>query len=180
MPAIFTFPNRILFGEGARRGAARPSWPALGVARPLVVTDPGLVASGLVDRGRRPARRRRVVFDGVQANPTEADVLAGLDRYRERGCDGVIGLGGGSPIDAAKAIRLLATHPGRLADYDLTTGGLERITARPAADGRHPDHRRDRQRGRPRGPDPAPADRPQDDRPEPAPAAERRRSATPS
>jgi alcohol dehydrogenase class IV len=69
-----------------------------------------------------------VLYDAVQANPTEADVLAGVDRYRAQGCDGLIGLGGGSPIDAAKAIRLMATHPGRLADYDLTTGGLERIT----------------------------------------------------
>jgi 4-hydroxybutyrate dehydrogenase len=70
-----------------------------------------------------------VVFAEVQANPTEADVLAGLDRYRAEGCDGVIGLGGGSPIDAAKAVRLLATHPGPLADYDLTAGGQARITA---------------------------------------------------
>ena len=54
---------------------------------------------------------------------------AGLDVYRDRGCDGLVGLGGGSPIDAAKAIRLLATHPGSLADYDLTRGGLDRITA---------------------------------------------------
>ena len=44
-------------------------------------------------------------------DPTEEDVLAGLDRYHTEQCDGVIGLGGGSPIDAAKAIRLLATHP---------------------------------------------------------------------
>ena len=63
----------------------------------------------------------------VRANPTEADVESGVALYREAGCDGLVGLGGGSPIDAAKAIRLLATHPGRLADYDLTTGGLERI-----------------------------------------------------
>ena len=75
MPAIFTFPNRILFGDGAR--AELPAELArLGVKRPLVVTDPGLVASGLVaevvaparlpvglrrrpgqpDRGRRPGR----------------------------------------------------------------------------------------------------------------------------
>ncbi len=64
----------------------------------------------------------------VHANPTEADVLAGLAVYREAGCDGIVGLGGGSPIDAAKAIRLLATHPGRLADYDLTRVGIDAIS----------------------------------------------------
>lgn len=127
MSAIFTFPNRILFGEGARRDLPA-ELARLGIGRALVVTDHGLRSSGVADEVLR-LLDRPVVFDAVQANPTESDVLAGLSVYREEGCDGLIGLGGGSPIDAAKAIRLLATHPGRLADYDLTAGGLERITA---------------------------------------------------
>jgi alcohol dehydrogenase class IV len=126
-PSVFTFPNRILFGEGTRSRLAG-ELAALGVRRPLVVTDRGLVAAGLVAEVAGPLDGA-VLFDAVQANPTEADCLAGLALYRDRGCDGVVGLGGGSPIDAAKAIRLLATHPGRLADYDLTAGGAERITA---------------------------------------------------
>ena len=123
--ATFTFPNRILFGPGARAELTE-ELARLGVRRPLVVTDRGLVASGIVSDviGSIDA----ATFDGVHANPNEADVLAGLDAYRSRGCDGIIGLGGGSPIDAAKAVRLLATHPGALADYDLTAGGLDRIT----------------------------------------------------
>lgn len=126
-PAIFTFPNRIVFGEGAIL-ALDAELARLGVKRPLIVTDPGLVASGLAASvaGALPGA---VVFDRVHPNPTEADVLEGLAAYRERNCDGLVGLGGGSPIDAAKAIRLLATHPGRLADYDFTTGGSSKITA---------------------------------------------------
>lgn len=127
MPATFTFPNRILFGAGARRLLAE-ELARLGVRRPLVVTDPGLRTTGLVD-DVLSGLDDPIVFDEVQSNPTEADVLAGLDRYHAQGCDGLIGLGGGSPIDAAKAVRLLVTHPGRLADYDLTTGGLDRITS---------------------------------------------------
>jgi 4-hydroxybutyrate dehydrogenase len=126
-PALFTFPNRILFGEGCRSALA-VELARLGVARPLVVTDPGLVASGLVAEVAS-GLEHATIFDRVQANPTEADVLEGLELYRDRGCDGIVGLGGGSPIDAAKAIRLLATHPGPLADYDLTAGGMDRITA---------------------------------------------------
>ena len=95
--------------------------------RPLIVTDAGLRATGLVERLIAPLGHRAVVHADVQANPTEADVLAGLSRYREAGCDGLVAIGGGSPIDAAKAIRLLVTHPGRLADYDLTHGGMDRI-----------------------------------------------------
>jgi alcohol dehydrogenase class IV len=70
-----------------------------------------------------------VVFSDVSANPTEDDVLAGLDRYRTEACDGLVAIGGGSAMDAAKAIRLLTTHSGRLADYDLTRGGHEKIKA---------------------------------------------------
>jgi alcohol dehydrogenase class IV len=124
--SIFTFPNRILFGEGAR--ADLPAEVArLGVARPLLVTDRGLVELGLAD-SVLSSLRGASIFSGVQANPTEADCLAALEVYRARRCDGLIGLGGGSAIDCAKAVRLLATHTGPLADYDLTTGGTNRIT----------------------------------------------------
>jgi alcohol dehydrogenase class IV len=128
MSAIFTFPNRIVFGAGTRTQLAG-ELARLGVARPLVVTDPGLHASGLVtDVLAGDGLERAVVFSDVHANPTEDDVLSGLERYRAERCDGLVGLGGGSPIDAAKAIRLLVTHPGRLADYDLMAGGAQRIT----------------------------------------------------
>lgn len=124
--ATFTFPNRVRFGAGAR-GELAGELARLGVKRPLVVTDPGLVAAGVVAAAVGPLADH-IVFTDVQANPTEDDVLAGLAVYREQGCDGLVAVGGGSPIDAAKAIRLLATHPGSLADYDLTTGGGDRIT----------------------------------------------------
>src|SRR5262245_29189201 len=127
MPALFTFPNRIQFGPGARALLAEEP-TRLGVARPLVVTDPGLLASGLVETVVA-GLENVAVFDSVEANPTEANVLQGVERYREAGCDGVVGLGGGSPLDAAKAVRLMVSHPGCLADYDLTTGGLARIHA---------------------------------------------------
>ncbi len=125
-PALFTFPNRVLFGLGTRRSLAAELY-RLGVVRPLVVTDPGLAELGLVAEvtsSIQPA----AIFQGVQGNPTEADVLAGLDLYHASGSDGLIGLGGGSALDAAKAVRLLVTHPGRLADYDFTQGGIDRIT----------------------------------------------------
>lgn len=124
-PSIFTFPNRIVFGAGSLAWLA-VELRRLKVARPMVVTDPGLAASGLVDVVSAHLESP-VLFTEVQANPTEPDVLAGLDRFREKGCDGLIGLGGGSSIDAAKAIRLLLAHPGPLADYDVNRGGMDRI-----------------------------------------------------
>ncbi len=124
--ATFTFPNRILFGSGARE-LLTSELNHSGVARPLVVTDPGVLATGLVGHVVAPLGKQAVVFSEVQANPMEEDVLAGLTRYREAECDGILGLGGGSAIDAAKAIRLLVTHSGQLADYDLTHGGQDRI-----------------------------------------------------
>jgi alcohol dehydrogenase class IV len=125
--AVFTFPNRLVFGAGARRLLAA-ELARLGVNRPLVVTDAGLVAAGLVACILGALGKQAAVFSEVESNPTERNVLAGVERYRDASCDGLIALGGGSPIDAAKAIRLLITHPGRLVDYDLTNGGEEKIT----------------------------------------------------
>jgi alcohol dehydrogenase class IV len=125
-----SFPTRIVFGAGAVREV--PNHLArLGVKRPLVVADRGVVAAGLLARLAAALEGARVtfeVFDGVEPNPTGATVERGLAVYREQGCDGVVGLGGGSPIDAAKGVRLLASHPLPLAQYDDAKDGWRLVT----------------------------------------------------
>src|SRR5688572_23795681 len=97
-----------------------------GVTRPLVVTDAGIRSAGLLDRLRLP---NAPIFDAVPANPTESAALAGVEILRAQNCDGLIAVGGGSPIDCAKAIALLATHPPPLRQYAMIEGGVPRITA---------------------------------------------------
>jgi alcohol dehydrogenase class IV len=124
-PPTITYLTDIWFGPGIVRELPEIS-AKLNVSRPMVVTDRGLSASGLIDR---IALSGRVVFDAVESNPDEASVSAGVELYRERGCDGVIAVGGGSPIDCAKCIALMATHPLSLREYALVEGGAGRITA---------------------------------------------------
>lgn len=109
---------RTVFADGAL--AALPGELAvLGVKRPLLVTDRGVVAAGLAAKALLACRDAVAmpVFDGVTENPLFADVDQGSAFYREQACDGVVALGGGSVIDTAKLIALLATHPGTIADY---------------------------------------------------------------
>lgn len=120
--------TRIEFGEG--EVSRLPEFlAALGVTRPLVATDKGLVASGLVDRVLNLVPDA-VVFDGTPANPTEEAVTAAHALYVEEGCDGVVGLGGGSSLDLAKAVRLLTGHEGPLEQYTAVAGGAARIHGR--------------------------------------------------
>jgi 4-hydroxybutyrate dehydrogenase len=125
-----SFPTRIVFGKGALQEV--PNHLArLGVKRPLIVTDKGLADTGLLTRLTTVLERAKVafaVFDGVEPNPTGATVERGLAVWREANCDGVIGIGGGSPIDAAKGVRLLATHPLPLAQYDDAKDGWRLVT----------------------------------------------------
>lgn len=100
----------------------------LGVARPLLISDGGLVATGLVDRIAPMLPRGAARYLDTPSNPTEAAVHAALDIYRKNDCDGVVAVGGGSPIDLAKGVALLATHPGPLEQYAVIYGGLARIT----------------------------------------------------
>ena len=97
----------------------------LGMTRPLLVTDKGVVEAGLRDR---VSVDPLVVFDGVEPNPSETCVLNALARYREQGCDGVVGMGGGSPLDCAKCVALLVKHPGPLDMYAYIHGGFSKIT----------------------------------------------------
>ena len=104
----------------------------VGVKRPLLVADQGVVAAGLAAKALAHLPADTPVFAGTPPNPTESAVNEALAQYRAGGCDGVIAIGGGSPIDLAKGVALLATHEGNLERYAMIYGGLERITPKVA------------------------------------------------
>jgi 4-hydroxybutyrate dehydrogenase len=129
---IITYLAHVRFEAGAI-SALPEDMAALGMTRPLVVTDAGIVKTGLVNKVLSAGGNADwPVFDGTPSNPTEQAAEQALALYRARGCDGVIGFGGGSPIDLAKAVAIMATHEGGLANYALIDGGLARITAKVA------------------------------------------------
>jgi choline dehydrogenase len=94
---------------------------ALGVKRPMLVTDKGLISAGLVDEPVKALKAGgvdHVLFDEVVANPPIALVDHGAEIYRSEGCDGLIGFGGGSPMDTAKSIGVVAVHGGSILDFE--------------------------------------------------------------
>jgi len=102
----------------------------VGIGRPLVVTDAGVKAAGLLDRVQQALGGvTHSVFDATPSNPTEAAVRAAAELYRAQGCDGLIALGGGSAIDCAKGVAIAAAHPGPLKTYATIEGGSAKITA---------------------------------------------------
>lgn len=99
-----------------------------GISRPLLVTDAGLARTPVFARVANLAAGA-ATFSSVEPNPTERNVLDGVACYQQNRCNGVIGLGGGSPLDAAKAIRLKVTHELPLAEYDDLLDGGQYISA---------------------------------------------------
>lgn len=123
-----TFITNYVFDHGAVEKLPK-SLARLRMARPLLVTDKGLRAAGLVDRLLGIMGAEAVVYDGTPENPTEAAVNEALALYREADCDGIVALGGGSPMDLAKGLAVLAVNPGPLSSYALTTPRPRRIEA---------------------------------------------------
>jgi alcohol dehydrogenase class IV len=125
----FSFPTRIVFGAGATR-LLPASLKEIDVRRPLVVTDRGLRAAApfkMVESALQEGGVQYEVFDGVHPNPIEEDVVQAAESYRTAGCDSVIGVGGGSAIDVAKATVVLARQQGTLADFEAQAGGMDRM-----------------------------------------------------
>jgi alcohol dehydrogenase class IV len=115
----------IVFGHGSLAEAAHAA-VRLGARRPFVVSDPGVVEAGwpaelLAGLGAVGLRPR--LWTDLTPNPKDHEIEAGYQRYAEHGCDVVLGLGGGSVIDAAKGVALLAANGGRILDYE----GIDRI-----------------------------------------------------
>lgn len=128
VPAL-TLP-RTLFAAGAIRSLP-VELELLAARRPLIVTDKGITAAGIAHKvivacGDAVTTAQ---FDGVTENPIYSDVAAGLAIYKASECDAVIAVGGGSVIDVAKMIALLATNPGSIADY----AGVPNVRHGPAA-----------------------------------------------
>lgn len=122
----FSFPTAIVFGPGAVQQLPAEC-ERRGLRRPLLVTDRGLRRTPVFDLVQKLVPHA-VIFDAVDPNPTEQNVTDGVEAYRAGHCDSVIAIGGGSPLDAGKAIRLKVTHPLPLADYDDLIGGDAKIT----------------------------------------------------
>ncbi|NMM07430.1 iron-containing alcohol dehydrogenase [Polaromonas sp.] len=105
----------------------------VGISRPLIVTDPGVKAAGLLQKALDALPGMTVtVFDQTPSNPTEAAVRAAAALYKTSGCDGLIAVGGGSAIDCAKGVAIAATHEGPLKTYATIEGGSLKITERAA------------------------------------------------
>ena len=116
-------PTRLVHGPGAVASLA-DECRALGITKPMLVTDPGVAAAGLVDRVL-PHLNGVVVFDEVRPNPDIELVDRAARVYRENGCDGLVGLGGGSSLDTAKSIGVVARHGGSIADYEWGRDPIE-------------------------------------------------------
>jgi alcohol dehydrogenase class IV len=116
----------IVFGIDSMAEAAHSAL-RLGGQRPLLVTDPGLIEAGWVDELVDHLRDQGVqaqVWSALTPNPKDHEITAGHEFYRSRGCDVLIALGGGSVIDAAKGIAILAANGGDILDYE----GVDKAT----------------------------------------------------
>ena len=119
MVAAIALPRILRVGGGASRQLP-DLLSGLGLHRPFIVTDAFLAASGLLDpllRDLASAGAEARVFTGTVPDPTVASIEAGLAALQQGDHDCVVGFGGGSPLDSAKAIAMLAVHGGRMADY---------------------------------------------------------------
>ena len=114
-----TLPRILQIGSGASLALAE-TLATLGCSRPLLVTDKMMVELGYVERLRRALNEADIdltVFEDTLPEPTAASIQAGVFIVRDGDYDSIVALGGGSPIDSAKAIAILGKHGGVMRDY---------------------------------------------------------------
>ena len=108
----FVLPTKIVFGPGVVGQTAR-ELSALGAKKPIVITDRGIAAAGLLDKVLASLKKSNMsytIFDGVEPNPKDKNVEDGARAARANGADSLIAVGGGSAIDCAKSIGVLLAH----------------------------------------------------------------------
>ncbi len=110
----------IIFGRRAL-GQVGESLARLGVKNVFIVTDPGVLAAGWVEKITpviKEAGLAYQIWSEVTSNPRDYEVHEGVEAFLNSGCNAVLGIGGGSPIDAAKSIALLSSNQGKISDYE--------------------------------------------------------------
>ncbi len=126
--AFIYYLTQIQFDFGAVK-LLKQECERVGITRPLIVTDAGVKAAGVLQKALDALPGMPVtVFDQTPSNPTEAAVRAAAAVYKANRCDGLIAVGGGSAIDCAKGVAIAATHEGPLTHYATIEGGSPRIT----------------------------------------------------
>ncbi|MFA3919460.1 iron-containing alcohol dehydrogenase [Ruegeria hyattellae] len=125
MPTI-SYLTRIEFDYGAVSKVADLA-KEIGMKSPFIVTDRALVELGMHRKVTDQFGEDLAVFEETPSNPTEASILAATAEYKRAGCDGIIAIGGGSPLDLAKGVRLLTGHELPLAQYAAVEGGVAKI-----------------------------------------------------
>lgn len=109
----------IIFGRHALKQLGQCS-RRLGGDRVLLVTDPGIIDNGWIDEALGYLKQEglhSIVYDNVTSNPRNYEVEQGAQEYARNGCDVIVAIGGGSPMDTAKGIAILVSNQGRIEDY---------------------------------------------------------------
>jgi alcohol dehydrogenase class IV len=115
----FQAKTKVLFGPDVVKKVGAET-VALDAQRVVVVTDKGIVNAGLLEKAIRPLEKAGVqvaVFDEVEPNPTGATILRGAQCLKDERAEAVVGLGGGSPMDAAKSMAVMAVNDGTVEEY---------------------------------------------------------------
>lgn len=116
----FVLPTRIKFGEGVCRQVAEEVI-SMGNRKPMIVTDKGLIAAGVVGRITSVLKEAKVdytIFDGIEPNPRDTTVQKAYEQAAADGSDSLIAIGGGSSMDTAKAVGILMANGGTVHDYE--------------------------------------------------------------
>ncbi len=122
-------PPHIEFGNGAIASLASHI-TALGGKKPFIVSDTGVSNVGILKTAITPLKDANLpyaTYVDIEPNPTDISVLQGVEVYQKESCDVLIAVGGGSVMDAAKAIRLLITHEPPLEPYYVDSDGANKI-----------------------------------------------------
>ena len=121
----YTYPTQIEYGSNAMKDFTKIVQKK-GLKKGLIVTDKGIEKVGTAHKLKdffAEVGVESVIFSNVKSNPTEENVLEGTEVYKVNNCDFIVALGGGSPIDTGKTIKVMATHDGPLEKYDDMKGG---------------------------------------------------------